>query len=134
MSLVNLGKWGNEMAKTQIDFDDYSKIEVRVGKIVAAVVPEGSEKLIQFTVDFGPPSPEASEGQIHEIRTIFSGIKEWYAPTELVGVTTAWVTNIPPKKTPFGESQGMLFACDSAEGKPYIVRIGEEVPEGSEFH
>ena len=69
-----------------------------------------------------------------ETRTIFSGIKEWYTPEDLVGVKTMWVTNIPPKKTPFGESNGMLFACDTVHGKPYIVRIGEEVPLGSEFH
>lgn len=109
--------------KDLITFADYAKIEVKVGKIIAAEVPEGSEKLIKFSVDFGS-----------EIRTIFSGIKEWYSPEELVGVKTMWVTNIPPKKTPFGESQGMLFACDCLDGKPYIVRIGEEVPLGSEFH
>lgn len=109
--------------KDLITFDEYAKVEVRVGKIVEAIVPEGSAKLIQFTVDFGS-----------EQRTIFSGIKQWYAPEELVGVTTVWVTNIPPKKTPFGESNGMLFACDNNEGMPYIVRIGENVPLGSEFH
>lgn len=109
--------------KDPITFADYAKIEVKVGKIMAAEVPEGSEKLIQFSVDFGS-----------ETRTIFSGIKEWYTPEELVGVKTMWVTNIPPKKTPFGESNGMLFACDTVDGKPYIVRIGEEVPLGSEFH
>lgn len=109
--------------KDPITFADYAKVEVRVGKIVVAEVPEGSEKLIKFSVDFGS-----------ENRTIFSGIKEWYTSEELVGVTTIWVTNIPPKKTPFGESQGMLFACDTVDGKPYIVRIGEEVALGSEFH
>ncbi|HBD02291.1 MAG: hypothetical protein UX38_C0003G0008 [Microgenomates group bacterium GW2011_GWC1_46_16] len=109
--------------KPLITFEEYTKAEIRVGRIVAATIPEGSQKLIQFTVDFGS-----------EQRTIFSGIKEWYSPEELVGITTAWVTNIPPKVTPFGESQGMLFACDTADGKPYVVRIGEEVPIGSEFH
>lgn len=109
--------------KDLITFADYAKVEVRVGNITAAEVPEGSAKLIKFSVDFGS-----------EIRTIFSGIKEWYSPEELVGVKTMWVTNIPPKKTPFGESNGMLFACDSLDGKPYIVRIGDEVPLGSEFH
>lgn len=109
--------------KSVITFDEYAKVEVRVGKIVSALVPEGSAKLIQFEVDFGD-----------EKRTIFSGIKEWYNPEELVGVKTMWVTNIPPKKTPFGESQGMLFACDTAEGKPYVVRLGEEVGLGSIFH
>lgn len=109
--------------KAIINFEDYAKVEVRVGKIVAAVVPDGSNKLIQFTVDFGD-----------ETRTIFSGIKEWYTAEDLVGVKTIWVTNIPPKKTPFGESQGMLFACDTQDGVPYIVRIEDSVPAGSEFH
>ena len=109
--------------KDIINFDDYNKIEVRVGKIIEAVVPEGSNKLIQFRVDFG-------EYQ----KTIFSGIKEWYNPEELVGIKTMWVVNLAPKKTPFGDSEGMLFACDTKDGKPYIVRIGEEVAIGSEFH
>lgn len=117
--------------KPQIAFDEYAKVEVRVGTIVAAVVPEGSEKLIQFTVELGPST---SSGQVTELRTIFSGIKEWYDPTELVGIKTMWVTNIPPKKTPFGESQGMLFAADTVDGTPSIVRLGEEVPNGSVFH
>lgn len=109
--------------KPQIDFSIYAQSEIRVGKIVEAAVPEGSNKLIQFTVDFG-----------EEKRTIFSGIKEWYTPEELVGVKTIWVTNIPPKMTPFGESNGMLFACDDSDGMPYIVRLPDEVPLGSEFH
>ena len=109
--------------KDIINFDDYSKIEVRVGQIVEAIVPEGSNKLIQFKVDFGDFS-----------KTIFSGIKEWYSPEELVGVKTVWVVNLAPKKTPFGDSEGMLFATDTHDGKPYIVRLGEEVEVGSEFH
>lgn len=119
--------------KDIITFDDYAKIEVRVGKILEAFVPEGSNKLIQFKVDFGPTSPEAPLGA-RDIRTIFSGIKEWYSPEELVGVKTVWVVNLTPKKTPFGESEGMLFATDTTDGKPYIVRIPDEVPVGSEFH
>lgn len=111
------------MTKMQINFDEYNKIEIRVGKIVEAIVPEGSNKLIMFKVDFG-------EYQ----KTIFSGIKEWYTPEELVGVKTMWVVNLVPKKTPFGESEGMLFACDDKEGKPVIVKISDEVEIGSEFH
>ena len=111
--------------KDIINFDEYSKIEVRVGKIVEAMVPEGSNKLIQFKVDFG-----SEIGQ----KTIFSGIKEWYSPEELVGVKTMWVVNLAPKKIPFGDSEGMLFACDTVDGKPYIVRVGDEVEVGSEFH
>ncbi|MBP9669787.1 hypothetical protein KBD75_00080 [Candidatus Woesebacteria bacterium] len=111
--------------KDIINFDDYAKIEVRVGKIIEAIVPEGSNKLIQFRVDFG--------GEIGQ-KTIFSGIKEWYSPEELLGVKTMWVVNLAPKKTPFGDSEGMLFATDTPDGKPYIVRIPDEVEAGSEFH
>ena len=109
--------------KPVITFDEYSKIEVMVGEIVEAVIPEGSEKLLQFRVSFGD-----------EQKTIFSGIKDWYTAEELVGVKTFWVMNIPPRKNPFGESEGMLFATDDASGKPYIVKIGGEVENGSEFH
>ena len=116
--------------KPTITFDEYAKVEVQVGTIVAATIPEGSAKLIQFTVDFGPSAGSGSS----DLRTIFSGIKEWYSPDELVGVKTLWVTNIPPKKTPFGESAGMLFAVDTTGGAPYIVRIGEDVANGSAFH
>lgn len=117
------------MGKAQIIFEEYAKIEIRVGKIVAAEVPEGSEKLIKFTVEFGP-----REDSENEVRTIFSGIKEWYSAEELVGVKTMWVTNIPARKNPFGESQGMLFACDDENGKPYVVRLADEVPVGGVFH
>ncbi len=116
--------------KPQIEFADFAKVEIRVGKIIEAIVPEGSEKLIQFRVDFGP---SASSGQA-EIRTIFSGIKEWYDPADLVGIKTTWVVNLAPKKTPFGESEGMLFACDDREGKPHILELGDEIEIGAEFH
>lgn len=120
--------------KQEITFEEFAKVELRVGEIVGAVIPEGSEKLLQFRVDFGPASAEAESRQGREIRTIFSGVKEWYSPEELVGVKTVWVTNIPTKKTPFGESQGMLFACDQEDGKPYVLRVEESVPNGSVFH
>lgn len=120
--------------KPQIAFDEFAKVEVRVGTIVEATTPEGSEKLIKFEVDFGddPTSPEASRGQGKRI--VFAGIRQWYTPEELLGVKTVWVTNIPPKRTPFGESQGMLFACDTKDGEPYILRVGDEVENGSVFH
>ncbi len=109
--------------KDKIIFAEYSKIEIKVGEILEALIPEGSEKLIRFLVEFGS-----------EQKIIFSGIKQWYTPEELVGVKTLWVVNIPVRKNPFGESEGMLFATDDKDGKPYIVRVGDEVENGSEFH
>lgn len=110
--------------KTLIAFEDYVKVDVRVGKIVAAEIPVGSEALIKFSVDFG------EEGT----RTIFSGIKKWFTPEELVGKHTTWVLNLAPKKTPFGDSEGMLFAVDQEDGKPLIVEIPENVKPGTAFH
>lgn len=109
--------------KPVITFDEFAKVEVRVGTIVEAEEPEGSEKLLKFLVDFGD-----------EKREILAGIKEWYTPEDMVGVKTVWVTNVPPKKTPFGESRGMLFACDDMDGKPYLIRVDESVENGSVFH
>ncbi|MEI6690421.1 MAG: methionine--tRNA ligase [bacterium] len=111
--------------KPIINFEDYVKVDVRVGKIVAAEIPIGSEALIKFTVDFG-----AEEGQ----KTILSGIKKWYVPEELIGKQTTWVLNLAPKKTPFGDSEGMLFAVDQEDGKPLIVEIPENVKPGVAFH
>ena len=56
---------------TSIEYADFAKLEIRIGKVVEATVPEWSEKLLQLTVDFG-----ADVGT----RTIFSGIKAWYSP------------------------------------------------------
>lgn len=110
--------------KPIVNFEDYVKIDVRVGKIVAAEIPAGSEALIKFSVDFGEDG----------VKTIFSGIKKWYTPEELVGRQTTWVLNLAPKKTPFGDSEGMLFAVDQEDGKPLILEIPETVKPGSAFH
>ena len=110
--------------KDIINFEDYVKIDVRVGKIVTAEIPSGSEALLKFTVDFGEDG----------VKTIFSGIKKWYAPEELIGKQTTWVINLAPKKTPFGDSEGMLFAVDQEDGKPLLIEIPETVKPGSAFH
>jgi methionyl-tRNA synthetase len=90
---------------------------VRVGTIVGAEVPEGSEKLIKFRIDFG----ELGE------KIIFSGILQWFKAEELVGVQTTFVVNLAPRKMGnFGESEGMLFAADAVingEKQPILVKF-----------
>jgi methionyl-tRNA synthetase len=91
------------MKMEPIAFADFAKVEMRIGEIVAAEIPEGSEKVIRMTVDFG----EAQGGK----RTIFAGIKQWYQPEKLVGMRLPFILNIPAKKMgEMGESQGMLLA------------------------
>ncbi len=89
---------------TMISIDDFSKIDLRVAKIVAADHVEGADKLLRLTVDLGG-----------ETRTLFAGIKSAYDPAQLVGRLTVVVANLAPRKMKFGTSEGMVLAA-SGEG------------------
>lgn len=102
-----------------ITIDDFAKVEMRVGLIVEASVVEGSEKLIREVVDFG-----------EEKRIVFSGIRKWYSPEDLVGKRVLYVTNLEPRPMMGEESQGMILAVDGPDGKPVLVVPAEEVPVG----
>jgi methionyl-tRNA synthetase len=90
-------------APATITIDDFSKIDLRVAKIVAAEVVAGSEKLLRLTLDLGS-----------ETRTVFSGIKSAYDPAALEGRLTVVVANLAPRKMKFGVSQGMVLAASGA--------------------
>ncbi len=93
--------------KDTITYEDFGKVDIRMGKVSAAEVPEGSNKVIKLTVDFGDEVG---------VRTIFAGIKEWYAPADLVGKILPFIVNLLPKRMGnLGESQGMLMAAISSE-------------------
>jgi len=91
-------------AKPEIDYDDFSKVDLRVATITAAVMVPKSNKLVQLTVDIG------------EERTIVAGIGKDYKPEELIGKKIAVVANLKPVKLMGVESRGMLLATDAAEG------------------
>ena len=88
-----------------ISIDDFSKIDLRIARIVNAEHIEGADKLLKLTLDVG-------EGR-H--RTVFAGIKSAYKPEELVGRLTPMVANLAPRKMKFGLSEGMVLAA-SGEG------------------
>lgn len=94
------------MADT-ITIDDFAKIDLRVAKIVACQRVEGSNKLLQLTLDVG-------EGKT---RNVFSGIQSAYAPEDLVGKLTVMVANLAPRKMKFGMSEGMVLAASAADEK-----------------
>ncbi len=106
--------------KPTITYPDFEKIDLRVGKIIAAIAPEWSEKLLQFTVDFGTEIGE---------RTILSGIKKWYQPESFVGNNYVFVVNLAERKMGESASQGMLIMVDSAE-KPIIFTAPVESQPG----
>lgn len=108
--------------KAIITIDDFSKIEFRVGKVVEAVIPEWSEKLIQETVDFGPEIG---------IKTIFSGIRKWYQPADLIGKKFVFVVNLAEKKMGEDVSQGMMLAAN-VNDEAMLIPVNDKVPEGAE--
>ncbi|HBD36814.1 MAG TPA: methionine--tRNA ligase subunit beta, partial [Cupriavidus sp.] len=90
-----------------ITIDDFAKIDLRVAKIVACDKVEGSNKLLQLTLDLG-------EGKT---RNVFSGIQSAYTPEQLVGKLTVVVANLAPRKMKFGMSEGMVLAASAADEK-----------------
>jgi len=83
-----------------IEFEDFSKLDLRIAKIVKAEHIEGSDRLLQLTVDIGD-----------ETRNILAGIKSAYAPEDLEGKLTLVIANLAPRKMRFGCSEGMVLAA-----------------------
>lgn len=90
----------------EIEFEDFSKVDLRVAEIVNAEHIEGADKLLRLELSLG----EDAQGKPLR-RTVFSGIKSAYTPEELVGQLTVLVANLKPRKMKFGVSQGMILAA-----------------------
>lgn len=84
-----------------INFDDFAKVELKIGTILEAEEVEGSEKLLKFKVDLGEEQP----------RQILAGIKAWYKLEDLVGKQVVVVANLEPRMMMGLESQGMMLAA-----------------------
>jgi methionyl-tRNA synthetase len=93
-----------------ISIEDFSKIDLRIARIVNAEHVEGAEKLLKLTLDIGEPQP----------RTVFAGIKSAYNPDWLKGRMTVMVANLAPRKMKFGLSEGMVLAA-SGEGPGLFI-------------
>ena len=98
---------GNEPLAAEITIDDFSKIDLRIAKIVECEVVDGSDKLLRLTLDVG-------EGRL---RNVFSGIKSAYKPEDLKGKMTVVVANLAPRKMKFGISEGMVLAASAVDEK-----------------
>jgi methionyl-tRNA synthetase len=105
---------GGEALAPEIKIDDFSKIDLRIAKIVNAEHVEGSDKLLRLTLDIG----EGTDPQGSPItRNVFSGIKSAYQPADLIGKLTVMVANLAPRKMKFGVSEGMVLAASHADEK-----------------
>jgi methionyl-tRNA synthetase len=94
-----------------ITIDDFTKVDLRIAKIVNAEHVEGADKLLKLTLDIGEEKP----------RQVFAGIKSAYDPATLVGRLTVMVANLAPRKMKFGMSEGMVLAASDENGGPFIL-------------
>jgi methionyl-tRNA synthetase len=107
--------------KPEITFDDFAKIDLRIGTIRKAEKVAKADKLLQLEVDLG-----------FETRTIVSGIAMHFNPEELVGKQVTVVANLAPRKMRGIESQGMLLLADNAGGQLVFISPEKETTPGSE--
>lgn len=106
----------------EIQYDDFAKLDIRIGRVVAAEPIEGADKLIKCTVDFGD----------FGTRTIVSGIKEWKDPDALIGKELPYIVNLAPRMLRGVESQGMLLAASDESGVA-LLYPERDVPPGTKL-
>lgn len=103
-----------------ITFDDFVKVSLIVGTIVACESVESSDKLVKMCVDFG------DKGK----RQILAGVKKFYAPEQLIGKQGIFVFNLKPRKMAGLESQGMMLMADDQDGVPRMATVAMQVHNG----
>jgi len=102
-----------------ITFEDFKKLEIKIGKILSVERVEGTDKLIRLEIDLGT-----------EKRQLIAGMAEFFEPDYLIGKEIPILTNLEPRNFKGIESQGMILAVD-VDGKPVLLRPEKEVPPGS---
>ena len=110
--------------KPNITYDDFAKLEFRVGEVIACEEVPKSKKLLKETIRIGG-----------ETRTILSGIKKWYKPEDMVGKKVMVVCNLEPRKIAGDVSQGMIIAAEDASGEMISLMTPDDasMPSGSEI-
>ncbi|TMI87826.1 MAG: methionine--tRNA ligase [Bacteroidetes bacterium] len=106
--------------KPEIQFDDFSKLDLRIGTIVAAEKVEKADKLLKLQVDLG-----------FEKRTIVSGIALHFNPDELLGRQVVVVANLAPRKLRGIESNGMILSAEDEKGKLHLIKPEEIINPGA---
>ncbi len=95
---------------TEINYDDFAKIDFRIVKIIDATHVDGADKLLQLTLDLNG-----------ETRNVFAGIKSAYEPEDLIGKLTVMVANLAPRKMRFGISEGMVLAAGPGGSDLFVL-------------
>jgi len=104
-----------------IDYDDFSKLDLRVAKILTVEKIPGKSRIVKGEIDLG-----------EEKRNVIIGGAEFYEVDELIGKTVIAVINLMPKKIAGIESNAMLLAADT-NGKPFWLTVDDKVPLGAKI-
>ncbi len=112
----------NKETENKITFEEFSKVELRVGKILSAENLPGYKKILRLTVDLGG-----------EKREIMSGLAKHYQPEDIVNKNVIVCTNLEPRK--FGDqvSDGMILAASSENGRPILLTVVEDTIPGTQI-
>lgn len=108
---------------TEIPFEEFQKLDLRIGKILEASQIPGSRNLIKMIVDFGA-----------EKRHAVAGLLQYYKPEELVGKKCAFILNLQRRKLMGIESQCMVFAAEDGKGNVILLQPEKDIAEGSKIH
>lgn len=125
---------------TNINFDDFLKVKMAVGKVLSAEKVEGSPKLLKLSVDFGEKNETEVEsknevGEIvtqHKTRQVLSGIAKSFQPEDLVGNSFVFVINLEPRSIMGMESQAMILAGHDEQGLA-LFSPTREIPSGTQL-
>ncbi len=110
---------------TVISYDDFAKLDIRMGTIASAERIEGADRLLKLMVDLGEETP----------RQIVAGIAPIVTdPSEVVGKQVPILTNLEPRTIRGIESQGMILAAGDANDRPVLLHPAHELPAGSQIH
>ena len=108
---------------TEIPFEEFQKLDLRIGKILEASQIPGSRNLMKMIVDFGA-----------EKRQAVAGLLQYYKPEELVGKKCAFILNLQRRKLMGIESQCMVFAAEDSKGNVVLLQPEKDIVEGSKIH
>ena len=110
-------------AKEMIDYDTFSKLDIRIGKILEAEKVPKTQKLLKLKVDTGV-----------DVRTVVSGISEYYKPEDIIGKKACFLINLEPRKIRGIESNGMILMAENTDGSLTFVTPDDDFEPGSKIN
>jgi methionine--tRNA ligase beta chain len=111
-----------DVLKMEISFEEFQKLDLRIGKITEANQIPGSRNLMRIMVDFGT-----------ETRQAVAGLLQWYTPQDIVGKKCVFILNLQKRKVMGVESQCMILAAEDAKGNVVVLQPEKDIADGSKI-